>query len=76
MVQAPSITRRLDSARREAGLLVVALAAVPRLDGVSPAAWIVGAGLMALEAYFFATLLRAWMKDRRARAVSKRRRGR
>ncbi len=53
--------------------MVGILASAPRMDEVSPAAWDVGAGLIVLETYFFAALLRAWMEDRRARVASKRR---
>ncbi|MFQ5911216.1 MAG: hypothetical protein ACE5IJ_10950 [Thermoplasmata archaeon] len=47
------------------------IAVVQNTEEVPVAAWIVGLGFIGLEVYFFGTLLRAWIRDRRANAVSK-----
>lgn len=41
-----------------------------RTEETSLGHWILGAGFIGLQAYFFATLLRAWREDRRVRGAS------
>lgn len=47
------------------------IAVVQNTEEVPVAAWIVGLGFIGLEVYFFGTLLRAWIRDRRANVASK-----
>ncbi len=70
MAGPPTLKGWLNFVRARSFLLAPTHAAITRLDEVSPAALILGAAFVALEVYFFATLLRAWVKDRRARAAS------
>ncbi len=53
-------------------ILITTLGAVQSVEEVSLAAWFVGLGFIGPEAYFFATLLRAWITDRRAGIASER----
>ncbi len=63
----PLIPVQLYRTRRLSGSVVAFLVGASGIDEVSSAAWIVGAGFIALEIYFFATLFRAWREDRRTR---------
>ncbi len=67
MTLAPLLTVTLDCTRPVSSFLIVILLVVAsRMDEVSLGAWIVGGGFITLETYFFASLLWAWRRDRRA----------